>query len=44
MTEETKSDTFIHPHDLPCTIDLSIPLTEDLFILPPIDILKTKLK
>lgn len=43
MTEENKTDTYVHPHDMKPTIDLSIPLTVDLFMRPPLDVLNTKL-
>ena len=45
MTEEFKTvSEYTHPHDKPLLItDLSVVLTEELFLKPPKDVLNTKL-
>jgi thiol-disulfide isomerase/thioredoxin len=45
MAEENKEQVtpFVHPHDMEPTTDLSVPLTESLFLKPPVDVLNTKL-
>ena len=42
MAEEHK-EPFVHPHDMKPTIDLKTPLSVDLFVRPPVDVLNTKL-
>ena len=43
MTEESKDGFYTHPHDMKPTIELNIPLSVDLFMKPPVDVLNTKL-
>ena len=45
MAEENKEQIapFVHPHDVEPLTDLSVPLTEALFLKEPIDVLNTKL-
>lgn len=48
MTEEVKKEEHsgmfvVHPHDMKPTIELNVPLTVDLFMKPPVDVLNTKL-
>ena len=45
MTEENKTDNGhpIHPFDMKPTIELTVPLTVDLFVYPPKDVLNTRL-
>lgn len=44
MTEENKTDAgYIHPHDLPCLFNLTTPLTQEMFLKKPVDVLNAKL-
>ena len=43
MTEETKTEAPVHPHDQKPLFDITIPLTLDMFRVEPIDVLNLKL-
>lgn len=42
-SKEQAQPAYVHPHDMKPTIELTVPLSLDLFVHPPVDVLNTNL-